>query len=94
MRLVRSQFADNDIESIADYIAQDNPNAALRWIDDIEEKLNAIAETPKLGAHRPEIMEDLRTVALGKYIICYRPIVGGAEILRVFHGARQWQDLL
>jgi toxin ParE1/3/4 len=31
---------------------------------------------------------------VGNYVILYRPIEAGVEIVRVLHGARQWQDLL
>lgn len=31
---------------------------------------------------------------VGNYLILYRPIEAGVEIVRVLHGARQWRDLL
>ncbi len=94
MTLVRTLQSDQDIESIADYIAQDSPRAAFQWIVDVEEKLEAIAAAPGIGRQRPEVLKGLRTIAFGNYLICYRQISDGAEILRVFHGARLWQDLL
>ncbi len=94
MRLIRTLQSDGDIESIGDYIAQDSPRAALKWIGEIEEKLEAIAAAPGIGMERPEVQKGLRTIAFGNYLICYRQIADGVEILRVFHGARLWQDLL
>jgi toxin ParE1/3/4 len=94
MRLVRTLQSDQDVEAIADYIAQDSPQAAFQWVCDIEEKLDAIAFSPGIGRERPDVQKGLRTIAFGNYLICYRQISGGVEILRVFHGARLWQDLL
>jgi toxin ParE1/3/4 len=37
---------------------------------------------------------DLRTFPAGNYLILYRQIDDGAEIVRVVHGARRWQELL
>lgn len=94
MTLMRTLQSDADIESIGDYIAQDSPRAALQWIAEIEAKLEAIAAAPGIGRERSEVLKGLRTTAFGNYLICYRQIADGAEILRVFHGARLWQDLL
>ncbi len=86
--------AEADIETIALYIAQDSPTAALRWVDEIYVHCRQIAEMPGMGIARPEVRADLRTFPVGNYLILYRQIEHGAEIVRVVHGARQWQDLL
>lgn len=49
---------------------------------------------PGLGVARPDVRPDLRMLPAGNYLILYCEIDGGAEIVRVVHGARQWQDLL
>lgn len=49
---------------------------------------------PGIGALRFDIRDGLRLVAAGPYLILYREIDEGAEIVRVIHGARQWQDLI
>nr|WP_292335451.1 type II toxin-antitoxin system RelE/ParE family toxin [Mesorhizobium sp.] len=43
---------------------------------------------------RPEVRAGLRTFPAGNYLVLYRQIEDGAEIVRVIHGARQWQELL
>jgi toxin ParE1/3/4 len=90
----RTKQADADIEDIATYIAQDSPNAAIRWVDEIEANLISIGEMPGIGVLRDDIRADLRTSALGNYIIVYREVDSDVEVVRVLHGARQWQDLL
>lgn len=89
-----SPQADADIEAIAYHIAQDNPRAAWRWWDSILEKCQRIGEMPHIGIARPEIRRELRTLPFGNYIIAYREIEDGVEIVRVIHGARRWQELL
>jgi toxin ParE1/3/4 len=86
--------AETDIETIVLYIAEDNPTAARRWYDDIYDLCGCIGEMPRMGTARPEVRPDLRTFPMGNYLILYREIGDGAEIVRVIHGARQWQELL
>ncbi|WP_281405649.1 type II toxin-antitoxin system RelE/ParE family toxin [Mesorhizobium sp. B2-4-19] len=49
---------------------------------------------PGMGIARPEVRADLRTFPAGNYLILYRQIGDGVEIVRVIHGARRWQELL
>jgi toxin ParE1/3/4 len=86
--------AEADIQAIAFYIAEDNPSAAKRWCEDIYCCCQRIGEMPGIGVSRPEVRPDLRSFALGNYLILYRQIEGGAEIIRIVHGARQWEGLL
>ncbi len=85
--------AEADIEAIALYIAKDNPSAAKRWYNDIYRCCQRIGEMPGIGISRPEVRPDLRSFSIGNYLILYRQISEGAEIVRVVHGARQWEDL-
>jgi len=86
--------AEADIEAIALYIANDSPSAALRWYDEIHRRCRRIGEMPGMGVARPDVRPDLRTFAMGSYLILYRRTDDGAEIVRVIHGARRWEDLL
>ncbi|TGQ85717.1 type II toxin-antitoxin system RelE/ParE family toxin [Mesorhizobium sp. M8A.F.Ca.ET.208.01.1.1] len=86
--------AEADIEAIALYIAEDSPAAALRWYDEIHPHCERIADMPGIGIARPEVRPGLRTFPAGNYLILYRQTDDGAEIVRVIHGARRWQDLL
>ena len=83
-----------DIASIALYIAADNPSAARRWLDDIDLRCRNLGEMPGLGVAPRDARRDLRMFPVGNYLILYRPIEVGVEIVRVLHGARRWRDLL
>jgi toxin ParE1/3/4 len=86
--------AESDIEAVALYIAIDSPSVAERWYDDMLERCRRLGEMPGMGVSRPYIRPDLRTLPAGNYLILYREIKTGVEIVRAVHGARQWQDLL
>lgn len=83
-----------DIRSISVHIAKDNPRAAKKWVVTVKEKCRRIGRTPGLGTGRAEIDPTLRVVAVGKYLILYRMSGPDVEIVRVLHGARDWQSLL
>jgi toxin ParE1/3/4 len=87
-------LAAADIESIALYIAEDNPMAARRWVEDIHRHCQRLGEMPGMGVARFDVRPGLRMLPAGNYLILYREIDDGAEIVRVIHGARQWQELL
>ena len=41
-----------------------------------------------MGRARTELAADLRSLPAGSYIIFYRPVADGVEIIRVVHQAR------
>ena len=48
----------------------------------------------RLGPARPDIAANLRYSIVGRYLILYREIRGGVEVVRVVHGARHLPDLI
>lgn len=88
-RVVRLPRAREDLIAIWSYIALNNPMAADRTLDRLEDKLGLLARNPHLGVARPEIGADMRLFPVGKYLILYRPLEDGVEIVRVIHGARR-----
>ena len=51
--------AVSDLNDIHDYIAQDSPSAAARFIREIEEKCDTLAEHPLMGRSRSELTLEL-----------------------------------
>jgi toxin ParE1/3/4 len=47
-----------------------------------------------IGRARPELRPDLRSFPYGSYLILYRVINDGVEIVRVVHAARNLDDLV
>lgn len=90
----RSAEAEQDLIAIWVYVAADDPGAADRLLDRIDEACTQLAEFPDLGTGYEEIRAGLRLFPVRNYLILYRRIGSGVEIVRVIHGARQWQNLL
>lgn len=87
--------AQSDLDAIVLTIAADNPTAAMRWLEDMEKRFRRLSEMPRIGVARPEIAAEMRTLNAGTYFVLYRETgERSVEIVRVLHGARQWQDLL
>ncbi len=86
--------AEQDLQEIWLYIAQDKPTAADKLLDRIEAQCELLANHPQLGPARDDIAKGLRYHPLANYLILYRVIPRGVEIVRVAHGARNILDLL
>ena len=76
-----------DLLEIETYIAQDNPVAAAKLIADLTNTFDMLAEGIATFARYPGY-KNLYKYSLGRYIIFYRKIKGGIEIVRVLHGSR------
>ena len=89
-----TEEAEEDLIDIWNYIAQDNPQAADNLLDEIDARSTALASSPYLGAARPDIAPELRHSLVGRYLVLYRTITDGVQIVRVVHGVRRLADLL
>ncbi len=92
--LIRTPQAEEDLIEIWQYIARDDPGAASAHLRRLDEMCQRLAEQPGLGRSRPDIRDDLRSFPVGKYIILYRVIDDGVEIVRLAHGARRLENLV
>lgn len=89
----RTPRADQDLEELWFFIAQDDPAAADRWLEALDQKIRLLADNPMMGTARPDIARELRYHPVGNHLLLYRVIQGGIEIVRVVHGARDLMDL-
>ncbi|MGH7989069.1 MAG: type II toxin-antitoxin system RelE/ParE family toxin [Limisphaerales bacterium] len=48
---------------------------------------------PLLGREREELLPRLRSFPVSRYVIFYRPMENGIEVVRVLHGARDFPPL-
>ena len=91
MKIVWTDLAVQDIDGIYQFIAQQNPEAALRVVDaiyqSVESKLN---DQPHVG--RPGRVADTRELVITglPFIVPYRVHNKRLLVLRVIHAARQW----
>ena len=89
----RSARAEEDYRDIWRFIAEDSPGAAYRFLLRIDSKLKLYAENPNMGASRDYLRKGLRSFPVGRYIVFYRPVSEGIEVVRVLHGARNLNRL-
>ena len=89
----RTSQTEEDLIDLWLYIAQDDPDAANRLLDTIEDKISLLADNPRLGPPRPDIAEECRYFLVGRYLILYRIIPDGIEVVRVVQGSRRLENL-
>ncbi len=89
MRLVWTRLANADRQKIREYIAQDNPAAALALDELFSEKTKRLVDHPNLG--RPGRVAGTRElVAHQNYILVYDIVGDQVRLLRVLHASRQY----
>ena len=87
-RILRSPAAGADAAEIWRYIAEDNPTAADRLLERFDRTFRKLAIQPHLGKSVDEIAPALRLFPIGSYLVFYRPLEDGVEIVRLLYGAR------
>jgi len=86
--IVTSARAEDDLIAIWLHIARENPKAADRILDMIENRWQQLAAHPLSGPSRSEVAPDLRHLIVRDYLILYRVSEHAVEIVRVLHGRR------
>jgi plasmid stabilization system protein ParE len=89
--------AEDDLLSIIDYIAEDNPTAADKMVDRFEKAIGRLALSPFAGKvpDDDELRKrNYRMLIVGKYFVFYKVKEKAVEIHRIIHGARDYKHLL
>lgn len=94
-RIVLSEMAYYDIDSIFSYISQDNKQTAENLRVNIYEGIKKLSDFPEMGAIIPE--EDApgaqcgyRRIVIPPYSIFYKVMEDRIIIARVLHGRQNW----
>lgn len=82
-----SPLAEQDLEAIGDFIAQDNPHRAITFIVELRNQCSKIAANPKACRLRPELGTNIRSFAYGNYVIFFQENPDTICIVRMLHGA-------
>lgn len=93
-QIKRTPLARNDAIEIWAFIAKDDEAAADKVIAEIDRRLKSLAIMPLSGQAMPFIRPNIRRSAVGRYLIYYRPVDDGIEVLRILHERRQHDDLV
>jgi toxin ParE1/3/4 len=89
--------AEEDLLDIIDYISQDNPGAAEKMATRFESGFALLSKNPMAGTRARESrlrMLQYRYLIIDHYLIFYQFRGGRVIILRILHGARDYQSIL
>jgi toxin ParE1/3/4 len=89
MKVLWTQTAQDHLDAIYAYIAQDSPEYALRIVDRLTRRSQQIADMPLSGRRVPEYeMDQVREVVERPYRIIYHIKPDQIDVVAVLHGAR------
>lgn len=89
MQVVWLKSALNNLDEIAEYISQENPQAASQVVDLIIEQVNQLTAQPALGRSGRVVGTRELVVSNTHYLVPYRIKNNKVEILRVFHTSQK-----
>ena len=94
MQIRWEEDALSDLIHIREYIAAENPTAAGKVAQRIIDKLNLLIEQPLLGSSGR--LHNTRELVITNtpYTIVYHASADMITILRVFHQAMQWPEIM
>ncbi len=99
-RVLKTPRARLDLVHCYAYLGERSPEAARRFRLSAEKTFAALSGSPGTGelyeVENP-LLEGLRCSPVGhfrNYLIFYRPIEGGIDVIRVLHAARNIQSIL
>ena len=98
--VLKADTAVLDLEDASDYLWRRSPASALRFLEAAEDTFRRLAGRPGIGT--PCDFEDLAVPDLRffpvsrfkKYVVFYREVADGVEILHVLHGSRDIANIL
>jgi toxin ParE1/3/4 len=92
-RYVINILASRDLNEIADYFSENSLEAGDRFFRAFNRKCQQLVAFPNSGKSYETIRPDLRDLSLEGYVIFYRILDDGIEILRVVSGRRDFPAL-
>jgi toxin ParE1/3/4 len=88
--------ADLDIDSYIDYLAERDPLVADRFADAVDATVKMLCHNPNLGERlHADLLGEIRyrtILDFKNYLIFYRRVDSVLEIIRILHGARDYEN--
>ena len=94
MKLEWSVYAVADRDAVFEYIAADNPIAAIALDEKIAEAVHRLSQYPELGRLGRVAGTRELVIAGTSYIAAYCIAAGAVRILRIPHTSREWPQHL
>ncbi|BAC89851.1 type II toxin-antitoxin system RelE/ParE family toxin [Gloeobacter violaceus] len=92
-RYILNVLAAQDLDEIADRFVAASVEAGERFFEEFDRKCLQLVTFPNSGRSYGTLRTGLRGLPLGEYIIFYRVLDDGIEILRVVSGRRDLPTL-
>jgi len=93
-----TQNAENDLNEIILFIAQNNPQTAVKIMEKIQAKINTLDHFPNRGSYVPELLarkiKKYRQITEAPWKIIYKVDGEIVNILAIIDSRRNLQDIL
>jgi toxin ParE1/3/4 len=99
LQVTKTPQAWRDVVELASFIAEDNLDAAERFLDAVEQTFALLASMPMMGrmcefeSPQAQGLRMWRIRGFERYLVFYRPIDKGINVVRVLHGSRDIERL-
>jgi toxin ParE1/3/4 len=95
MKVVIAEAAWDDMLHIGQNIQEDNPGRAESFVSELYDRCQALGTHPRAFPLLPGREDSgIRRCVCGNYLIFYRTADTAVEVLRVIHGARDYDRIL
>lgn len=85
--------AETDIDEIFEFLLNESEDYARKILGEIAGKLTLLEKNIYLGRTQDDILINLRSFPVKKYIIFYTPIKDGIEVFRILLSSRNIDGL-
>jgi addiction module RelE/StbE family toxin len=96
VNLARS--AENDLNEIILFIAQNNPQTAIKIMEEIQKKISTLDHFPNRGGYVPELfaknIKEYRQIIESHWRIIYKVDDAVVNVLAIIDSRRNLQDIL
>ena len=90
-----TERAEADVEAIADFIAGDSVDAAVKVVLALEDAFGLLASRPGIGHVRQDLTErPVKFWSVYSYLVVYDPAGDPLTIVAVLHGASNVAEIL
>jgi addiction module RelE/StbE family toxin len=93
-----TQTAEDDLDDIISYIANDNASIALKVLERLQKAINSLKYLPERGRRVPELLDknikEYRELIETPWRIIYKVENNDVHILTLIDGRRNAQDIL
>jgi toxin ParE1/3/4 len=95
IKLRLSDAAEADLEEIGDYLAAESPSLAVATVAKLRAACESLRSSPQRHARVPRFEHrDVRRIIVSPYIVFFRIEQDDITVLRIIHGARDYDELL